>query len=353
MSGLTLKRFSIQTQANIISISLSLLTTFAITVILILCIGKNPFPIFGTMFSEVFLSGYGIGQTLFKATPLIICGCGLAFCFHAAIFNIGAEGQLNAGAFTMGLVALKLEAFPWYISIVICVIVSFGVSAFFGLIPALIKIKKSVSEVITTIMMNFIIMALINYFLVDFFAAKSTMHTEKIPENMMLLKFSTMFSFFQGSSLNICFVIALLLAFISYIVIYKTKFGYEIRAVGFNPSASKYIGISPDRIVLLTFMIGAGITSLVGLNFIMGYKGFYEYGFSNNVGFTAIAVALLARNNPIGIIFSAILFGVLDSGGLAVNEMVPKEIVLVVQGVIILTILSINTIVDKKFNLKR
>jgi simple sugar transport system permease protein len=196
-------------------------------------------------------------------------------------------------------------------------------------------------------------MALINYFLVDFFAAKSSMHTEKISDNLMLMKFSSMFSFFQGSSLNICFLIGLALAFISYIIIYKTKFGYEIRAVGFNPSASKYIGTSPDKIIILTFIIGAGITSLTGLNFVVGYKGFYEYGFSNNVGFTAIAVALLARNNPIGIIFSSILFGVLDFGGLAVNDMVPKEIVLVVQGVIILTILSINTIVDKKYNLKR
>ena len=348
-----MNKFSIETKANIISISLSLAATFLITVILILLIGKNPFPVFGSMFSEVFLSGYGIGQTLFKATPLIICGCGLAFCFHASIFNIGAEGQLNAGAFTMALLALKLDMFPWYISIIICVIISFGVSAFFGLIPALIKIKKSVSEVITTIMMNFIIMALINYFLVDFFAVKATMRTEKIPESMMLMKLSSVFSFFQGSSLNVTFIIALILAFVSYVVIYKTKFGYEIRAVGFNPSAAKYIGTSPDRIIILTFLIGAGITSLTGLNFIMGYKGFYEYGFSNNVGFTAIAVALLARNNPIGIIFSALLFGVLDSGGLAVNDMVPKEIVLVVQGVIILTILSINTIVDKKYNIAK
>jgi simple sugar transport system permease protein len=348
-----MSRFSTETKANIISISLSLAATFLITTILILLIGQNPLPVFGSMFSEVFLSGYGIGQTLFKATPLIICGCGLAFCFHASIFNIGAEGQLNAGAFTMALLALKLDSLPWYISIIICVVVSFGVSAFFGLIPALIKIKKSVSEVITTIMMNFIIMALINYFLVDFFAVKATMRTEKIPESMMLMKLSSIFSFFQGSSLNITFLIALILAFVSYVVIYKTKFGYEIRAVGFNPSAAKYIGTSPDRIIILTFLIGAGITSLTGLNFIMGYKGFYEYGFSNNVGFTAIAVALLARNNPIGIIFSALLFGVLDSGGLAVNDMVPKEIVLVVQGVIILTILSINTIVDKKYNIAK
>ncbi len=340
-----------RTKANIVSISLSLLVTIIITGVLILVIGKNPFVVFGNMFNDVFLSGYGIGQTLFKATPLIICGCGLAFCFHASLFNIGAEGQLNAGAFTMALVAVNMNYLPPFLQIIFCIVVSFGVSSLFGFIPAVIKIKKDVSEVITTIMMNFIVMALINYLLVDIFAVKSTMRTEKIADNLMLAKLSSFIPAFQGSSVNLCLLIALALAFISYIVIYKTKFGYEIRAVGFNPSASKYIGLSPNKIIILTFMIGAGITSLVGLNFIMGYKGFYEYGFSNNVGFTAIAVALLAKNNPIGVIFSALLFGILDVGGLAVNEMVPKEIVMVIEGVIILSILSINRIVDKKFNL--
>jgi len=342
---------SVRTKANIISTSISLGATLVITAILILIIGKNPFIAFSQMFADVFLSGYGIGQTLFKATPLIICGCGLAFCFHASLFNIGAEGQLNAGAFTMALAAAHMNFLPPFLQIIFCIIVSFAVSSLFGFIPAIIKIKKDVSEVITTIMMNFIIMALINYLLVDIFAVKSTMRTEKIADGMMLAKLSSFIPGFMGSSVNICFIIALLLAYVSYVVIYKTKFGYEIRAVGFNPSASKYIGLSPNKIIILTFMIGAGITSLVGLNFIMGYKGFYEYGFSNNVGFTAIAVALLAKNNPIGVIFSALLFGILDVGGLAVNEMVPKEIVLVIEGVIILSILSINKIVEKKFNL--
>jgi simple sugar transport system permease protein len=301
------------------------------------------------MFGEVFGSGYGLGQTLFKATPLIICGCGLAICFHASIFNIGAEGQLNAGSFVISLVAFYFSGLPFILLFPLCLLSGFIVSGVFGLIPAIIKIKKGVSEVISTIMLNFIILALVNYLLIDFFAVKSTVRTEKISESFMIPKFSEYFQMFQGSSLNLTFVFALLLALFTYYLIYKTSFGYKLRAVGFNETASKYMGIKNNKIILLAFFIGSGITSFVGINFIMGYKGYYELGFSNNLGFTAIAVALLAKNNPIGVIFSALLFGILDYGGLAVNNIVPKEIMFVIQGIVILSILSVDKLVEKYY----
>lgn len=337
---------SLQQKKNIISITLSVLATFIITTILLLIIGKNPFEIFGLLFQEVFASGYGIGQTLFKTTPLIICGCGLAICFHASLFNIGAEGQLNAGAFVMAITALKLSSLPFVIVLPVSVILGFVMSGIIGLIPALIKIKKGVSEVITTIMLNFIILGIVNYLLLDFFAVKATMRTEKLPDNLMIPKLSEYSGLFQGSSVNLVFFLALIIAVLTYFLIYKTKFGYKLRAVGFNETASKYIGLKINKIIFISFFIGAGLTSLVGLNFIMGYKGYYELGFSNNLGFTAIAVALLAKNNPVGIIFSALLFGFLDYGGLTINQQVPKEIMLVVQALIILSIISIDKIVE-------
>jgi len=335
---------------NFISISLSLLSTLIIVFVLLLILNKNPFEIFSLMFSEVFASGYGIGQTLFKATPLIICGCGLAICFHASLFNIGAEGQLNAGSFIIAIVALKFADLPFPLLLLFCMICGFIVSGIFGLIPAYIKIKKDVSEVITTIMLNFIIFALVNYFLVDFFAVKSTMHTEKIPESDMLFKLSDVMPFFQGSSLNASFFIALIIAAVCYILIYKTSWGYKLRAVGFNETASRYIGLRTNKIILVAFFAGAGLTSLAGINFVFGYKGFYEMGFSNNVGFTAIAVALLAKNNPVGIIFSSLLFAILDYGGLSINQLVPKELMLVVQGVIILSILAVDRLLNIYFS---
>jgi len=336
-------------KANIISISISVLTTFIITILVMLIIGKNPMEVFSLMMADVFGSGYGFGQMLFKATPLIICGCGLAICFHASLFNIGAEGQLNAGAFVTALVAFALSDFSFLIAVPVSLICGFAISGALGLVPAVIKVKKGVSEVITTIMMNFIILALINFFLIDFFAVKSTVHTEKISDAIMISKMSDFLPLFQGSSLNLTFVFAILLAVAAYFFIYKTKIGYRIRAIGYNDTASKYLGIKTNRVVMLAFFIGSGLTSLVGINFIMGYKGYYEFGFSNNLGFTAIAVALLAKNNPVGIIFSALLFGFLDYGGLAVNTLVPKEIMFVIQGIVILTILSVDKLVEKYY----
>ncbi len=333
---------------NLISISISLIITVALTSILIIVIGKSPVEVFGKLFLESFSSGYGIGQVLFKATPLIITACGLAFCFHASIFNIGAEGQINAGSFVMALVAIKLAFLPVFLSLPLSILAGFLTGGIVGYIPAIIKIKKGVSEVITTIMLNFIIMALVNYFLLNFMAVKSTMRTEKISDDMMFLKFANWFEFFHGSSLNIVFVFALIIAALSYFIIYKTKFGYDIRAVGFNKVASEYIGLEPSNLIIKVFFLGAGIAALAGMNFIFGYKGYYEYNFTNNLGFTAIAVTLLAKNNPVGIVFSAILFGVLDYGGLAINELIPKEIMFVVQGLVILSILSVNSIVERK-----
>lgn len=335
---------------NLFSISLSIIVTFLITSFIIILVDKNPFEIFSIMFSDVLGSRYGLGQTLFKATPLIITGIGVAICFHASLFNIGAEGQLNIGSFVIAFVALKLSGLSAFIVIPVSLISGFVISGLLGYFTALIKIKKGVSEVITTIMMNFIVLALINYLLTNFLAVKATVRTGKIDEAYMVPGFAQFSDYFKGSSVNVTFIFAIVIAIFAYYIIYKTRWGYQLRSVGYNEEASKYIGLKNDKIILIAFFVGAGMNALVGLNFVMGYKGYYELGFSNNIGFTAIAVALLARNNPIGIIFSAILFGILDYGGLSVNSMIPKEIMLVVQAVVILSIISIDKISDIIFD---
>lgn len=332
-------------KANILSISISLIATIVVLFIFLYAVGRDPYFVMETMFTEVFGTGYGIGQALFKATPLIIVGCGLAFCFQASIFNIGAEGQLNLGVFGMSIIAYIFDDSLGVLVFPLAILIGFALSAVWGFIPAYIKIKRGVSEVITTIMLNFISLALINYLLIEFLAVKSTVRTEKILENVSIPQLSNYFEAFQGSSVNLTFFFAIILAVATYFIFYKTSFGYKLRAVGLNPKASKYLGINSDKMTIMSFMIGAGITSLVGLNFVFGYKGYYEYGFSNNIGFTAIAVTLLAKNNPIGIIFTSLLFGVMDYGGLAVNTIVPKEIMFVFQALVILSILSFDRLV--------
>lgn len=339
-------------KANALSVLLSLAFTLIIFTALIFIIGRNPFEVYALLLQDVFSSGYGIGQTLFKATPLILISCGLAICFHASLFNIGAEGQLNAGAFVMAVTAVQLQDMPFAVAFILSLIAGFAAAGAVGIVPALIKVKKGVSEVITTIMMNFVVLALVNFLMVDHFAVKSTLRTQSLNEHHLLTKASTVFPFFEGSSLNITFIIALAVAVATYVLIYRSTFGFKLRAVGFNETASAYIGINLNRIILIAFFAGAGITALTGINFIFGYKGYYELGFSNNIGFTAIAVSLLAKNNPIGIIFSSLLFAVLDYGGLAVNQLIPKEVMLVVQGLIILSILTSDSLVMKAYRKK-
>lgn len=334
---------------NISSVLLSILITIIITVLFLLVIGKDPFLIFGKMFSEVFGSSYGLAQTLFKTTPLIIAGCAISICFQAKLFNIGGEGQINAGAFVMAITAVSFPSLPFIIVLPLCIATGFFASALFGVIPAVIKVKKGVSEVITTIMLNFISLSMVNYFLVSHFAVRSTIRTEKIADNFFFTRLSEFIPAFQGSPLNISLFIALALAITLYFVIYKTSVGYKLRAIGLNPVASGYMAVNVNKYTIISFAVAAGLMSLVGLNYIYGYKGFYEYGFSANIGFTAIAVSLLARNNPIGIIFSAFLFGFLDYGGLAVNELVPKELMLIFQGVVVLCILGVNKATDEYF----
>ncbi|HRE41818.1 MAG TPA: ABC transporter permease [Ignavibacteria bacterium] len=337
------------TKKILLSIISSVIVTILIVFLFIFILGKNPFEIFGLMLSESFGTYYGFGQILFKATPLIIISCGLAICFHASLFNIGGEGQYNAGTFVFAILLIQFSSMPFILAFPLALIIAFLTGGLLGFIPGLIKVKKGVSEVITTIMMNFVILSLINYFLLNFFAVKATVHTEDIPINFKLSLISDFIPAFKGSSLNFTFFIAIVIAVIIYFLIYKTKLGFKIRATGFNEIASGYIGLKPAKVILISFFIGAGVIALAGINFVSGYKGYYEFGFSNNIGFSSIAVTLLAKNNPIGIIFSAILFAFLDFGGLAINQIIPKEIVLVVEAIVILSIISISKIIDMKF----
>ncbi|MGB9696364.1 MAG: ABC transporter permease [Ignavibacteria bacterium] len=334
---------------NSISVFGAIVITLLITILLLVFVGKNPFEVLGLMIGDTFFNGYGFGQMLFKATSLMIVATGLAICFQAAIFNIGAEGNLYFGSFISSVIAVNFGDLPPVILLPFSILAGIGASMIVSLIPPFIKVRKGVSEVITTIMLNFVFIYVVNYFVLNFFAVKATVRMEKVNESLMFMKLSSWVDFLRGSSVNILFFVGLAISLLTYFFLFKTKMGYAIRAVGLNETASRYMGIKVNEIVYLVFLISGGLSSIAGLNFVMGYKGYFEIGFSANIGFTAIAVSLLAKNNPVGIIFSSLLFGFLDYGGLAVNSLVPKEVMFVVQGVVILSIIAVDKIVNRIF----
>jgi len=320
----------------------------------ILAIGKNPIDVYGVMLQGTLGTSYGIGQVLFKSTPLILTGLSVALAFHAGLFNIGAEGQLNMGALAMGLMGWWITAtwpsLSWIIVIPLCLIAGFMGGAVWGFIPGWLKARFGVHEVINTIMLNFISLGIVNYLVMEHFHIPETIHTPEIGPAAHIPRFDALIPLFSGSPVNASLLIALGIIVLSGYLLFRTRLGYEIRALGFNPPAAEYAGININRITWVSMALSGGIAGMVGMNFILGYKYYFEDGFAGGVGFMGIAVALLGKNHPIGIVLAALLFGILSQGGLAINTQVPKDLVEILEAIIILLMVVMTEIFRRRFS---
>jgi len=323
---------------------LAVVLSFAVGAIFIVSVGQNPAEVYSILLSQTLGSSYGIGQLLFKSTPLIFTGLSVAICFRAGLFNIGAEGQLQIGAFVTALVGMKTFGVPSYLEIPLLILSGMVGGGVWGFIPGYLKAKVGAHEVINTIMLNFIAAALISYFVTNVYNVPATVHTPPISPSGTLPRFDKFFPGFEGSPVNFSMLVALIAAVFVWWLVGRTRFGYEMRAVGFNPKAAEYGGISVSKSIILSMTLGGAIAGLVGTNFVMGYKYYFEEGFSSGTGFMGIAVALLGLNNPFGVILAALLFGMLDYGGLVINTMVPKELVSILQAIVIIFVISSNKI---------
>lgn len=333
----------------VISILLALVTG----AVLIVLTGKDPFIVYSIMFADTMGSSYGIGQVLFKATPLILTGLSVAFAFRAGLFNIGAEGQMTVGAFAAAWAGFTFVNLPWIILIPLSAAAGFAAGALWGGIAGILKAKYGSHEVINTIMLNFIALAITSYLVNNVYLVPATIHTPEISPNAVLLRFDSLTGIFKGSPFNTSFVLAIAACIMVYVLINKTRFGYGIKTYGYSPNAAEYARMNTKKILTSAMAIAGGIAGLAGMNFVNGYKHYFELGFSENAGYVGIAVALIARNNPFAIIIVSIFFGILDYGGLTVNTMVPKEIVTILQGLIILFIISITKISEKFINQRK
>ncbi len=329
---------------NITAPFIAVLLSLVVGGLFILVVGENPLFIYSIMFKETFSTGYGIGQLLFKMTPLIFTGLSVAFAFKAGLFNIGAEGQLCVGAMAIAVVGYYFSPLDKAILVPLCLLSGFIAGALWASIPAALKSLLGVHEVINTIMMNFIAYGILNYFLVNFFNVPETVHTPELSINARLPRLSIIFPQLASSPANTSFFISILCLIIFWFIISRTKFGYEIRAVGYNPVAAGVAGINVKWIRFIALTLSGGISGLVGSNFVMGYKYYYEEGFSLGIGFMGIAVALLGRNDPIGIFLSSLLFGFFSYGGLVVNRYIPKELVDILQAIVIIFVVLLSAI---------
>lgn len=329
---------------------IAVIAAFLVGGLVVLAIGDNPFMVYRLMFSSAFgfydaLGNFTFdnwGYTLFYATPLIFTGLAVALAFKCGLLNIGAEGQLYAGAFAAAWIGITFAKLPGFVLVLLAMLAAMLMGAVWGAIPGLLKAKFGSHEVINTIMMNFIAVGLISYLTQRFYKAPGDpiMQTVEIAKQGHLARVHAFFPPFpERIPLNIAFLLALLAAFLVWLFLWRTKWGFEIRAVGSNPLAAEYGGISVSRQIVLAMALSGALAGMVGINEVLGYRYRYYHDFSPGYGFTGIAVALLGRNHPVGIVLAAILFGALIRGGLFVDiftDKVSKDLVQVLQAIIIL-----------------
>lgn len=304
-----------------------------------LALGRAPAEVFGLLVSQVLRDGYGLGQVLYRATTLVFTGLACALAFRCGLFNIGAEGQLYAGAFAMSLAGLAAPALPAAALIPLLLAAGAAGGAAWALVPAWLKARRGAHEVITTMMMNFVAVALANYLLTARFHEPETIHTAPLPDAAWLPSLQSLSGLFPGSAANASLLLALLLAAGAAYFLRHTPAGFEWRAVGLNPEAASAAGIGVSAATLRVLLASGAVAGLAGANFVLGDKHYFEQGFASGAGFLGIAVALVAQNSPLGVIPAALFFAFLSQAGLALNRIIPREVFDILQAAAILVVM--------------
>ncbi len=308
---------------------------------LILFFGNSPFEVYGLLWQSVFGSLDDFGYVLFNATPLIFTGLAVMLGFKGGLFNIGCEGQLYLAGFAAAWVGFHLNWGGGWIIIPTCLASATLAGGLWGAIPGVLKARYGVHEVINTIMLNFIAIALTNYLVTEVYKAPDQMtpHTPLIHEAAQLPRLAAFSSVFLPSNpVNITLFFAFGLIGLTQFLLTHTKWGYEIRFVGNATEVATYAGINVRRVTAWTMALSGAVAGFAGVWEVMGYRYRFLDNFSPGFGFTGIAVALLGRNHPYGILFAALLFGALNKGALDIEILtnVPRELFLITQGALIL-----------------
>ncbi len=298
--------------------------------------GKNPFLAYSALVQNSVASKYAISTTLAKSVPLIVTGLATAIAFKSGIFNIGGEGQLYIGAFCSAYIGFTFVNLPPYVGIPLAFLAGIIGGALFALIPALLKVYYNIDEVITTIMFNSIGILLTSYLVAyPFKSTDSNLNaTNKMAEQFQLS------SIVSGTKLNTSFYFTILIFFLIYYVLRKTTFGYNLTLVGKNNLFAKYGGINDKKIMIIAMLISGGLCGLAGAFEVYGTHKRFLANISNELAFDGMLIALIVKNNPIGIVFVSLFFAILKTGalGMELQTSVPSEIILIIQSIIILFI---------------
>lgn len=333
----------IQTVAVVAAVAFTGLVGSAI----ILAYGESPLFVYSTLWQFSTSRPSDVARVLEQATPLIFSALAVAVAFKAGMFNIGVEGQYIVGMMTATMAAVWLDL-PAAVHLPLVVLAAMAGSMIWAFVPAILKVKTGAHEVVTTIMMNGIAISLVAWALLNPLRTGDTglvdLRSDRFPESAIIPPLAPALGLedqIPGSAhLTWLFPLALLACAAVWFLLFRTRLGYEARAVGSSPGSAEAGGISIGAIQLKVFLISGALAGFVGLNYLLGDAGFLGVNYETTLGFTGIAVAFLGRNHPVGIVLSALLFGILFRGedGVAVATDLPREITVILEGLLILSV---------------
>jgi simple sugar transport system permease protein len=350
----TTDRYDITAFRSLMTNMFSLLAGLGVISIIFLVAGVNPLYAISEIFSGSFGSLYGIKETITKAIPLILIGAGLTLAFRAKFWNIGAEGQMLMGAIFATWTGLTFgNGLPSYIIVPMIFTAGFVGGAMWGIIPAFLKIKYSINEVISTLMLNYICAEILTMLIVGPWKGKTRFGfpgTDNLPDSAIL-------GLIPGSRIHYAtLILALVCAIVLCVVVYKTRFGYETRVVGENPDAGKYAGINFLKTSIILMAVSGGLAGLAGVGEVAGIHRYLGYpaAVSSGYGFTAIIVAWLAKLNPLYAVVSGIFFAGILVGGDAIQISLglPAATVEIVNGTLLIFLIMGDYFLNNKITIR-
>ncbi len=314
--------------------------------------GENPLNVLNVIVKSAFGSRYDLGVTLYYATALICTGLSVSVAFHAGLFNIGAEGQLVMGTLAGALVGVVLPDLPSYVAVPLAILAAILVGGLWGWIPGWLRTSRGSHEVINTIMLNFVAAAISSWLVTSHFQNPGSQSPETPPvaPAYFFRAWDPMKHWFDDAPASAAFPFVVLVSIALWIFLWRTPWGFKIRAVGENEDAARTAGIDVDRSRQLAMGLAGALAGLVVVGEVLGGVGKMRLGFSPDFGFIGIAVALLARNHPLGILLTGFLFGALHKGAADLDietEFVTRDLSSVIQALVIFCV-SIAVAVRKR-----
>jgi simple sugar transport system permease protein len=309
-------------------------------VLLVWVYGDSPRAVVGDLLAGTWGLPFGVGQVLYKATPLLLTGVAVDLALRAGLFNVGAEGQLAIAGLAAATVGARLApGTPSWIALPAVIAAALVAGAAWSAIPALLRARHGAHEVISTIMMNRIADVVIALAFAQGLAVPGQVRTPDVVAGARLAPLEAFgFARLHGSAVSVALLLALAVAWLAAAWLARSRAGRETILVGLAPAACAAERIPVARRIGVALVLSGAVAGLAALAPVLGYKGYYESGLGAGAGFGGIAVALLGRGHPLGLVLAALLFGTLEHGGLVINGRVPMEVTTVLQGVVIVAV---------------